>query len=112
MVDQIALSDAQWAKIEALLPPPASTGRPRADDRRTIEGILYVLKTGCRWKDMPRRYGAYVTAWRRLQTWAADGTWQQVWRALLAELDEAGRPDWEHCALDGSYVQAKGGAMP
>ena len=112
MSDEIRFTDKQWTRIAPLLPKGAATGRPRADDRRTIEGILYVLKTGCRWKDMPWQYGAYVTAWRRLRVWSADDTWQKIWRALLAELDETGRLDWEHCALDGSYVRAKGGAMP
>jgi len=63
------LSDGQWEFIEPLLPPQPKTGRPRADDRRTINGILYVLITGCKWMDMPRKYGAPVTAWRRLKRW-------------------------------------------
>ena len=111
MADEIGLSEAQWARIAPLLPVQRRMGRPRANDRRTIDGILYVLKTGCRWNDLPPRYGAYVTAWRRLRTWARDGTWQRVWQALLAELDAEERLDWERCALDGSYVRAKGGAI-
>lgn len=107
----IGLSEGQWSKIGPLLPKRASTGRPRADDRRTIEGILYVLKTGCRWKDLPVRYGSYVTAWRRLRTWSADGTWERIWRSLLAELEAQEKLDWERCALDGSYVRAKGAAI-
>jgi len=51
-------------------------GRPRADDRRTREGILYVLRTGCRWQDLPREYGAAVTVWRRLRAWEAAGVWE------------------------------------
>ena len=111
MDDEIGLTEAQWAKIGPLLPGKAVTGRPRADDRRTIDGILYVLKTGCRWKDLPHRYGAYVTAWRRLRTWSQDGTWLRVWQALLGELDAKQIVDWDRCALDGSYVRAKGAAM-
>jgi transposase len=61
------LSDAQWQRIQPLLPAPKPTGRPRADDRRTLNGILYVLRPGCRWrKDLPDRYGSSVTCWRRL----------------------------------------------
>lgn len=111
MSNDVTFTDSQWAKIAPLLPPPAGTGRPRADDRRTTEGILYVLKTGCRWKDLPQQYGAHVTAWRRLRDWTRNGTWQRVWHTLLAELDEAGQLDWDHCALDGSYVRAKGAVM-
>jgi transposase len=111
MCDEIRLTDAQWARITPLLPARRRMGRPRADDRRTIDGILYVLKTGCRWQDLPAGYGAYVTAWRRLRAWARDGTWQRVWQALLADLEADRRLDWERCALDGSYVRAKGGAI-
>jgi transposase len=78
MCDKIGLSDVQWAKIAPLLPARSRMGRPRADDRRTIDGILYVLKMGYRWQNLPSRYGAYVTAWRRLGTWTRDGTWQRV----------------------------------
>jgi transposase len=60
------LSDEQWQFIQPLLPLRARTGRPRADDRRTLNGILYVLVTGCRWMDMPKEYGSHKTAWRRL----------------------------------------------
>src|SRR5688572_5128688 len=55
------LTDARWTLLQALLPPHARRGRPRADDRRTIDGILWVLRTGARWADLPRRYGASST---------------------------------------------------
>ena len=63
------LTNEQWAFIQPLLPPPAHPGRPRADDRRTMEGILYVLIIGCRWQDLPREYGAPTTVWRLLIRW-------------------------------------------
>jgi len=59
------LSDYEWEVIKPLLPPRSRVGKPRADDRRIINGILYVLTTGCRWMDMPLEYGSYKTAWRR-----------------------------------------------
>src|SRR6516225_12208064 len=77
-MSSIRLTDRQWAFIRPYLPAPARTGRPRADDRRTIEGILYVLITGCRWQDLPREYGAPTTAWRRLTRWDEEGVWD-VW---------------------------------
>ena len=55
------LTDKQWVVLALLLPPKARTGRPRADDRRTLNGILWVLRTGARWADLPRRYGAPST---------------------------------------------------
>lgn len=67
------LSDGQWEFIEPLLPPQPRTGRPRADDRRTINGILYVLITGCKWEDMPRKYGAPVNCLEKAEEMAGGG---------------------------------------
>ena len=103
------LTDAQWQILQPLLPRPGRMGRPRADDRRTLNGILYVLRTGCRWDILPRRYGSFVTCWRRLRQWQRDGTWDRIWRAVLKTLDAGGRLDWEHAALDSSTVPAKKG---
>jgi transposase len=61
------VSDDEWELIRPHLPPRAKVGRPRADDRKVLNGILYVLTTGCRWMDMPKRYGHYSTAFRRLK---------------------------------------------
>src|SRR5215469_17832224 len=106
---RIQLTDTQWAFVQPLLPPPAPTGRPRAEDRRTLEGILYVLTTGCRWKDLPREYGAPTTVWRRLKRWGEAGVWARIWRAALAVLDVQGKLDWSMAFLDGSFVPAKKG---
>ncbi|MDI6859362.1 MAG: transposase, partial [Methanocellales archaeon] len=76
------LSDGQWEFIEPLLPPQHKTGRHRADDRRTINGILFLI-TGCKWEDMPRKYGAPVTAWRRLKRWQ-----EGIWQDLMSRLQE------------------------
>jgi transposase len=89
----------------------ARTGRPRADDRRTIEGILYILITGCRWQDLPRAYGAPTTVWRRLKRWGEEGIWERIWRAALAALDQRGEIDWTIAFLDGSFVPAKKGGQ-
>jgi transposase len=108
-MSRIHLTDQQWAFIQPLLPPPARTGRPRADDRRTIEGILYILITGCRWQDLPCEYGASTTVWRRLKRWGEEGLWEHIWRAALAALDQRGQLDWSMAFLDGSFVPAKKG---
>jgi transposase len=106
---RIHLTDRQWAFIRPHLPPPARTGRPRAADRRTFEGILYVLTTGCRWQDLPAEYGAPTTVWRRLKRWGEEGVWERIWRAALAGLDQRGALDWSIAFLDGSFVPAKKG---
>ncbi len=106
---RIQLTDMQWAFIRRLLPPATRTGRPRADDRRTIAGILYILITGCRWQDLPREYGAPTTVWRRLRRWGEEGVWARIWRAALAALDQQGQLDWTMAFLDGLFAPAKMG---
>ena len=109
----VRLSDAQWAKIEPHLPRvPRSPrgGRPWVDHRAVIDGILWVLKTGARWRDLPSEYPSPATCWRRLKRWDEDGTWERIWRAFLAELDTRGRLQWETAFIDGTFAAAKKGA--
>ena len=65
-MSRISLNKTQWSKIQPHLSGRAATGRPPADDKRTLEAILFVLTTGCRWRDLPSEYDGYVTAWRLL----------------------------------------------
>jgi len=103
------LTDAQGALVRPLLPPPARRGRPHADDRRTINGILWVLRTGALWADLPRRYGAPSTCHLRLQRWQHEGIWERLWRTLLGRLDEQHRLDWHRAHLDATFIPAKQG---
>ena len=105
------LTDEQWERLEPLLPPRKKRGRPRADDRRTLNGVLYVLRTGCRWEDVPREYGSPSTCWRRLRAWEEDGTWEHIWRSLLTLLDEQDKIESVKAFLDGSFVPAKKGEL-
>jgi transposase len=105
--EQTSLTDVQWAHIRPLLPPARREGRPRADERRTLEGILYQLRTGCRWQDIPVEYGSGVTCWRRLTQWEADGTWDRIWPVLLSTLDATGRLAWARAFLQGTIVPAR-----
>ena len=104
------LSDKQWAKLEPLLPKVLSRGRPWADNRRVLEGILWVLKTGARWRDLPEEYPSASTCWRRLRQWEEKDVWLKVWRQFLSELDQRGKLDWSDSFLDGSFAPAKKGA--
>lgn len=104
------LSDEQWAKLEPLLPREPSRGRPWADNRRVLEGILWVLKTGARWRDLPREYPSPSTCWRRLRQWEEQDIWLKIWRRFLSQLDQQGRLDWSESFLDGSFAPAKKGA--
>ena len=109
----VHVSDAQWAKIEPHLPRLPRTrrgGRPWIGHRAVIDGILWVLKTGARWRDLPNEYPSPATCWRRLKRWDEDGTWERIWRAFLAELDARGRLQWETAFIDGTFAAAKKGA--
>jgi transposase len=103
------LQDDQWALIQPLLPPQKRRGRRRADDRRTLNGIVWVLHSGARWKDLPRQYGAPATCHRRLQEWQECGVWEHIWLKFLAALDRQNKLDWGQAFLDGSFVPAKKG---
>ena len=105
------LTDEQWRRIEPLLPKRESRGRPWADNRQVLEGILWVLKTGARWRDLPDVYPSASTCWRRLQQWEEDDIWLNIWRAFLAELSERGRLDWSEAFADASFAPAKKGAL-
>ena len=107
------LKDDQWKKIEPLLPktaPGKKGGRPWQNNRQVLEGILWVLKTGARWRDLPEIYPSPSTCWRRLKLWEEMGIWLDVWRALLSQLDEKQYLDWEETFADGSFAPAKKGA--
>lgn len=105
------LTEAQWRRIAPWWPRAAKTGRPRANDRATLNGILWVLRSGARWQDVPRQYGSPTTCWRRLVTWQLIGTWTRIWQALLASLDAQDRLRWSQAFLDGSFVPAKKGGV-
>jgi transposase len=106
------LTDDQWAVIEPLIPrQKPGAGRKRADNRKTLNGMLYVLKSGCAWEDLPGEYGSDTTYWRRLDEWSEDGTWERIWRALLSQRDDVGKLEWAQAFLNGSFVPAKKGAM-
>ncbi|MGC8961837.1 MAG: transposase [Candidatus Bathyarchaeia archaeon] len=91
---------------QAPIAPKAGTGRPRADDRHTMNGILYGLVTGCRWMDMPIRYGSYATAWRRLKRWRREGVWARVLEALMAKGCYEGKLGLDKAAVDSSTLKA------
>jgi transposase len=110
---QSELTDEQWAKIAPLLPEPMASpnGGPRPiPNRRTFEGILWVLRSGARWKDLPKRYSSPSTCWRRLRDWEEKGIWLKVWRTFLAELDVRHRLKWVEAFADGTFSPAKKGA--
>jgi transposase len=107
------LTNKQWEVIAPLLPKQnfKKGGRPRADDRKTIEGIIWILKTGAQWSEIPEKYGSYVTCWRRLKTWMEDGTWNRIWKTLLKQLKDADLLHLHASAMDASFSPSKKGAI-
>ncbi|WP_082089377.1 transposase [Methanosarcina horonobensis] len=103
------LSDAQWKYIRFHLPPQPKVGRKRVNDRQIINGILYVLVTGCQWRDMPKQYGSYVTAWRRLKRWSEEGVWDMIFDSLKDDPYRNGQLSLGIVAIDSSFVEAKKG---
>src|SRR3954471_11779390 len=106
------LSDEQWSLICDLFPVPMQNprgGRPRADVRACLEGILWVLRSGARWKDLPRSFPSYVTCWRRFSEWSLSGVWDQAWQRLISRLDERGLINWNEGFADGTFSAAKKG---
>jgi len=110
------LPDALWERVEPLLPPPQPRrfrypGRKPLTNRQALTGIVFVLKTGIRWNDLPREMGcgSGSRCRRRLQAWYRAGIWQRLHEVLLAELQGADRIDWSRAAVDSSFVRARGG---
>ena len=94
------LTDAQWNQIKDLLPgKEGDPGRTAADNRMFVDAVLYVLKTGIPWEDLPARYGKSNTVWKRFDRWCAAGVWERIARAL-------GEPDLEEIQLDSTSVKA------
>jgi transposase len=93
-------------------PPKPKGGRPRCDDRRALEGIVFVLWSGIAWERLPREaFGRTgMTCWRRLRDWHAAGVWGRLHRALLERLAAADALDWGWSSIDSASIAAKGGA--
>lgn len=90
------LTDADWARIEPLMPSSdGQRGRPFRDHRQVIEGIVYRLRTGIAWRDLPESFGPWQTVWKRHRRFSADGTWDKIHARLVAEADAAGELDWQ-----------------
>jgi len=99
------LTDEQWHTIEPLLPPSGAKGRPRVDDRRVLNGMLFKAKTGVSWRDLPERYGPWKTVYTRFWRWSRDGTLTMLVtrvRVVAEAIDE-----WDReVSVDSSIVRA------
>ena len=114
------LDDELWEIIEPVLPPPKPRrfrypGRKPITHRQALTGILFVLKTGIPWEDLPQEMGcgSGMTCWRRLEAWQKAGVWDKVIAILLALLHAADQIDWSRAVVDSASVRAVfGGRRP
>lgn len=109
------IDDALWEIIEPLIPvrPRRKThpGRRPIDNRACLEGIIFVLRTGIPWEDLPAQFGCSgMTCWRRLRDWNNAGVWRQLHLTLLRKLRAADRIDFTRALVDSGTVRAVGGA--
>jgi transposase len=109
------LTDAQWAALNPLIPEPVRRpdghGRPWKPRRDVLNGILYILRTGAAWADLPERYPPYQTCHRRFQQWVRSGVMRGVLEALAEDLRVRGGFDFREAFIDGTFAPAKRGAL-
>ena len=110
------LTDIQWEFVAPSLPKyrrrKDGRGRPRQDLRAVLDGVLWILRTGAQWADLPDRYPPYQTCHRYFQEWSRDGTLTRILHALAEDLYERGKLDLSEAFIDGSFAGAKKGALP
>ncbi|MFE0358045.1 IS5 family transposase [Streptomyces nigra] len=98
------LTDTEWELLAPLI-PRAATGRPRVSDRQVINGMVYKIRTGISWRDLPERYGPWKTVYTRFRRYALDGVFARALQQVQAEADAAGDIDWL-VQIDSTIVRA------
>jgi transposase len=110
------LTDEQWTLLHPLIPAPPrrrdGRGRPWRATREVLNGVLWILRSGARWQDLPERFPPYQTCHRRFQPWVRDGVLRRVLEALAEDLRTRGEIDLSECFIDGTFVVAKKGGVP
>ena len=101
------LTDQQWQQLQPLLPlQKPTTGRPAKDHRTIINGILWVLRTGAPWRDLPERYGPWRTVASRFYRWRQAGLWDRLLRAVQQQSNIQRKVNWELHYVDGTVIRA------
>jgi transposase len=107
MVARLEITDEQWAQVEPFVRVErAETGRPPRDEREMLNGLLWVLRTGAPWRDLPERFGPWQTVYHYFNAWRSKGTFDRILEALQIRLDREGKIDWDLWCIDGSNVRA------
>ncbi|RCS49477.1 IS5 family transposase [Bremerella cremea] len=100
------LTDDQWVLIADIFPPPAHTGRPRVDRRMVVDGILWIMRTGAPWRDLPDEFGKWGTVYDLFTTWNSDGTLDEILDRLQAGFVDAEAIDEQLWCVDGTNIRA------
>ncbi len=104
------LADKQWDIIKRHIPKPAHTGRPRSNDGMILDGIIHVLISGCRWSEMPKKYGDDSTANLRLRRRQEIGVWKKILRHAIKTAHKSGKINLQKISIDSSSISNKKGA--
>jgi transposase len=108
------VSDELWAVIGPILrelDPPKATGRPRVEARATLDAIIFRLRSGCQWNQLPERFPDDSSVHRTFQRWVRLGVFARIWSALVEACAELGGVDWEWQAADGALGKARLGGI-
>ena len=108
------VSDELWEIIQNILDeldPPADTGRPRTGQRAALNGIIYRMRSGVQWNQLPRRFGDDSSVHRTMQRWIARGVFKLLWAVLLENCEELGAVDWQWQSADGAMGKARLGGI-
>jgi len=108
------VSDELWDIIQSILDeldPPADTGRPRTGQRAALNGIIYRMRSGVQWNQLPRRFGDDSSVHRTMQRWIARGVFKLLWAVLLENCAELGAVDWQWQSADGAMSKARFGGI-
>ena len=106
MTDRYEISAHRWAMIEAIVSPPQRMGRPRRDDRQMLNGILWILCSGAKWRDLPERFSPWKTVCQRFRQWRDNSTFEQVLRHLHLRLRQDGFIDLDTWMVDSTSIRA------
>lgn len=107
------MTDEQWSLLRPLLPKPNQRGRPRRVDlREVVNGIFYVNRTGCQWRNLPRDFPRYTTVHTYYRNWRRDGTWDRIHQALAEQVRRAAgrQPTPSVASIDSQTIKSAPGA--
>jgi putative transposase len=108
------VSDELWDIIQSILDeldPPANTGRPRTGQLAALNGIIFQMRSGCQWNQLPEKFGDDSSVHRTMQRWIRKGVFERIWAVLVENCEELGGVNWEWQSADGAMGKARFGGI-